>query len=69
LPGKALADDGNTKALTERFQDLRRGQHAARKNVALDEIDFAAIGLEQAVLDGDGLDAGQPAGQQAVAQL
>ena len=69
MPENALADDGNAEALAERFQDLRRGEHAARKDVALDEIDFAPIGLEQAVLDGDGLDAGQPAGQQAVAQL
>src|SRR6186713_685379 len=69
LPENALADDGNAEAFAERLEDLRGGQHAARKHVALDEIDFAAIGLEQAILDGDGLDAGQPAGQQAVAQL
>jgi len=32
------------------------------QNVTLDEIDFAAIGLEQTVLDGDGVDAGEAAG-------
>src|SRR5438128_2628361 len=69
LPENAFADDGNTEPLAQRFEDLRRGQHAAGENVALDEVDLAAIGLEQAVLNGDGLDAGKPAGQQAVAQL
>ena len=69
LPENAFADDGNAEPLAERFQHLRRGQHAARENVALDEIDLAPIGLEQAVLDGDGLNAGEAAGQQPVAQL
>src|ERR1700716_2416327 len=69
LPENAFADDGNAEPLAQRFQHLRRGQHAAGKNVALDEIDFASVGLEQAVLNGDGLNAGEPAGQQAVAQL
>src|SRR5258707_15228836 len=67
LPENAFADDGNTEPLAQRFQDLRRRQHAAGENVALDEIDFAAIGLKQAVLDGDGLDSGKAPGQQAVA--
>jgi hypothetical protein len=39
---------------------------SAGKNVTLDEIDFAAIGQDQAILNGDGLNA---SGQQAVADL
>src|ERR1700722_10065874 len=69
LPENAFADNRYAEPLAQRFQHLRRGQHAAGENVALDEIDFAAIGLEQAVLDGDGLNAGEAAGQQPVAQL
>src|ERR1700753_1963877 len=42
LPENALADDGHAEFLAERFEDLRRGQHAARKHVALDEVDLAA---------------------------
>src|SRR5215831_15087642 len=51
------------------FQDLWRGQHAAWKYIALYEVDLAAVALEHAVLDGDGLDPRKPAGQQAIAQL
>src|ERR1700682_6789374 len=69
LPENALAEDGNAEPLAKRFQHLRRRQHAAGKNVTLDEIDLAAIGLEQAVLNGDGLNSGAAAGQQPVAQL
>src|ERR1700738_5138766 len=69
LPENALANDGNAEPLAQRFQHLRRGQHSTGKNVALDEIDFAAVGLEQAILNGDGLNAGKAAGQQPVTQL
>src|SRR5262249_4352443 len=69
LPENALADDGHAEALAERLEHLRRGQHAPRKHVALDEINFPAIALKHAVLDGDGLEAGEPAGQQPVTHL
>src|SRR5215471_317448 len=52
LSENALADDRHAEALAERLQDLRRGQHAARENVALDEVDLAPIVLEHAVLNG-----------------
>jgi hypothetical protein len=55
LPKNAFANDWNAEPLAERFQHLGRGQRSAGKNVTLDEIDLAAIGLEQAILNGDGL--------------
>src|ERR1700733_5494427 len=66
LSENAFANDGNAEPLAQRFQHLRRGQHSAGENITLDEIDLAAIGLEQVVLNGDGLDAGEAAGQQPV---
>src|SRR5262249_3821898 len=69
LPEDALADDRHAKAFAERFEDLRRGQHAAGKDIALDKVDFPTIGLEIGVLDGDGLDASESARQQPITQL
>src|SRR5260370_37320200 len=43
LPENALANDGNAEPLAERFQHLRRGQHAAGKNITLDQINLPAI--------------------------
>ena len=37
------------------FKPRHRGQHAARENVALDEVGFTAVILECGLLDGDGL--------------
>jgi hypothetical protein len=48
------------------FSSCGEGNMSARKNVTPDEIDFAAVSLEQAILNGDGLNA---TGQQAVADL
>src|SRR5262249_18873666 len=69
LPEDALADDRHAKAFAERFEDLRRGQHAAGKDIALDKVDFPTIGLEIGVLDGDGLDASESARRQPITQL
>jgi hypothetical protein len=69
LPENAFASDGNAEPLAQRFQQLRRGRLSAGKNATLDEIKFAAVGLEQAILNGDGLNAGEATGQQAVADL
>src|SRR5262249_45117647 len=69
LPEDAPADVGVTESLAKSFEDLGRRQHAAGEDVALDEVDFAAIGLEHAVLNGDGLDTGEPARQQPIPQL
>src|SRR5689334_1054857 len=69
LSKDVLANDRHTKGLAELLQHLRRGQHAAGENVALDEIHVAPVGREKLVLDRDGLDAGEAARQQAVTQL
>ncbi|OIQ67225.1 hypothetical protein GALL_511980 [mine drainage metagenome] len=69
MPENALANDRDTEPFAQRLEYLRRGQHATRKNIALDEVDLAAIGLEQIVPDGNGLDAGEAARQEPVAQL
>ena len=69
MPENALADDRNAEPFAERFQDLRRGQHPARKYIALDKVHLAPVALEHTVLDRDGLDPRKPAGQQAIAQL
>src|SRR5690348_17012155 len=67
LSKDAFANDRHAKGLAELLEHLRRRQHAARENVALDEIHVAPVAREKLVLDSDGLDAGEPAGQQAVA--
>ena len=51
------------------LEDGLAGQHAAGKNVALDEIDAFAVALEQAVIDGDDLERRLAALFQAVENL
>src|SRR3569832_215086 len=69
LPENALANDGDAKTLTKQFENLRRRQHAAGKNVTLNEVDVAAVFLKQVILDGDCLDTGKSTWKQAIAQL
>ncbi len=55
-------DDLQPCGLGLRDESAARRQHAAREDVALDEVGAAPVVVEQIVGDGDGLDAGARAG-------